>query len=347
MKRLLPMILLVWLLAIPAGAAGQWTAPEPTGSAEDLMPSQVTGFGQDLWDIFKKAVAHLQPELAAAARLCISLLALVMLISIIRELPGKTVTAVELVGTLGVAALLLSQANSMILVASQTVTELSEYGKLLLPVMTAALAAQGGSASSAALYAGTAVFDAILSGAIAYLLVPLVYLFLALSTAVSAAGEEWLGKLRDFAKWLMTWGLKIILYVFTGYMGITGVVSGAADGAAIKATKLTMSGMIPVVGGILSDASDAVILGANLLKSAAGVYGMLATVAIWISPFLQIGISYLMLKATAALCGAFGVKRVSGLIKSFSEAMGLLLGMTGAVCILLLVSTVCFMKGMG
>ena len=145
----------------------------------------------------------------------------------------------------------------------------------------------------------------------------------------------------------MTWFLKIILYIFTGYMGITGVVSGTVDAAAVKATKLTISGMVPVVGGILSDASEAVIVGAGVMKSAAGVYGLLAMIAIWISPFLQIGLQYLLLKATAAVCAAFGEKRVTELVQCFSSAMGLLLAMTAVVCVLLMISTVCFMKGAG
>ena len=74
---------------------------------------------------------------------------------------------------------------------------------------------------------------------------------------------------------------------------------------------------------------------------------MLAIIAIWISPFLQIGVSYLLLKLTAAVCESFGVKKLSALIQNFSEAMGLLLGMTAAVCILLMISMICFMKGMG
>jgi hypothetical protein len=52
-----------------------------------------------------------------------------------------------------------------------------------------------------------------------------------------------------------------------------------------------------------------------------------------------------MLKLTASLCAAFDTKRPVELIESFSGAMGLLLGMTGTMCMLLLISTVCFMKG--
>jgi hypothetical protein len=82
------------------------------------------------------------------------------------------------------------------------------------------------------------------------------------------------------------------------------------------------------------------------MKNAAGVYGMLALLAIWITPFLQIGISYLLLKLSAAVCDSFGVKRISGFIKNVSEAMGLLLGMTAAICVLHLISVICFMRGM-
>jgi stage III sporulation protein AE len=130
-------------------------------------------------------------------------------------------------------------------------------------------------------------------------------------------------------------------------MSITGVVSGTTDAAAVKAAKLTISGMVPVVGGILSDASESVLVGAGVMKSAVGMYGALALLAICAEPFLRIGIQYLMLKATGAVCEMFGSKQLTALIQNFCAAMGILLAMTGSVCLLLLISTVCFMKGVG
>ena len=114
-----------------------------------------------------------------------------------------------------------------------------------------------------------------------------------------------LDKMKELVKWLMTWTLKIILYVFTGYIGITGVVSGSTDAAALKATKLTISGTVPVVGGILADASEAVLVGAGVVKNAAGIYGLLAVTALWISPFIQMGTQYLLMKGTAGFCAMF------------------------------------------
>ena len=134
--------------------------------------------------------------------------------------------------------------------------------------------------------------------------------------------------------------------MFTGFITITGAVSGAADASAIKAMKVTISGMVPVVGSIISDASETILVSAGLLKNAAGVYGIVAILAVFIGPFLRIGVQYIMLKITTAICSVFGVKRPINLLKDFTAGMGMILAMTGTVCMILMIGTVCFMKGM-
>lgn len=346
MSRLIILVGIILCLAIPVSAE-EYTMPAVPDAAQDLMPVETTSFGKDLWKIIQEATQRLHPELVKAAGLCVSVFAIVLLLSIMQTMPGVTESVVRLVAALSAAVILLHQTGSLIDTASDTIYELSEYGKQLIPVMAAAMASQGGITSSTALYAGTAVFNAILSSAIKLALIPMVYVFLVLSIASCATGQSTLDKLRDFVKWLIVWILKIILYVFTGYIGITGVVSGSADAATLKAAKLTISGMIPVVGNILSDASEAVLVGAGVMKSAVGIYGVLTLIALWISPFLRIGIRYLLLKLTAAVSQLFGSKEITDMIGAFCEAMGLLLAMTGGVSVMLLISTVCFMKGVG
>lgn len=344
MSRLVLVIMLLAALIMPVSAM-EFTPPEAPDAAQELMPVQTADFGQDLLMIVKNAISVLVPDLMEAALVCLSLIALVMLVSVLRRISDRAERSVVIAGVVAVGAILLKESNTLIHLGAETVAQLSEYGKLLLPVLTAAMAAEGRGVSSAALYAGTATFDAVLGSVISAVLVPMVYMYLAVAVANSATGESMLKGIRDFIKWAVTWLLKTILYIFTGYITITGVVSGSADAAAIKATKVTISGMVPVVGGILSDASEAVIVGAGVMKNAVGVYGLLAFAAIWITPFLKIGIQYLLLKLTAAVCTILDVKEISGLIQAFSTAMGLLLGMTGAVCLMQLISTVCFMKG--
>ena len=346
MKKILLFFLLLSLFVTPVSAL-EITAPEVPDSGAALMPTETASFSDGLREILMDAVEVFQPDLAEAARTCLRVAAAVLLASIVGCFSEALQKTADLAGTVTVAVLLLGSANSLINLGAETITELSEYGKLLLPVMTSALAAQGAVTTSTALYAGTAAFSTFLTGLLTKLLIPMIYIFLALAASNSALGEDTLKQMRDTVKWAMTWCMKTLLTVFTTYISITGVVSGTTDAAALKATKMTISGMVPVVGGILSDASEAVLVSAGVVKNAAGIYGILAILAVFLGPFLKMGAHYLMLKATASICGIFGSKRITELIGDFGTAMGMLLAMTGSVCLLLLIGTVCFLREVG
>ena len=344
MRHLLIIFLAVLLLAAPVSAA-QFQAPEVPDSAAEYMPGDTESFGEGLWMIVKEGISHIKPSISDAAGICFSIICAVILCTIVKTFPGSSGKIVELVCSVLIGYLLLKPSNSLINLGSETVTELSDYGKLLFPVLTAALAANGGVTKSAALYSGAVAFNTVLCSLISSVIVPMIYVFLCVAVASGAIGEKVLEKIKGFIKWLITWGLKIVLYVFTGYMGITGVVSGSADAAAVKAAKLTISGVVPVVGGILSDASETVLVSAGIVKNSVGIYGMFAVMAVWIGPFLKIGVQYLLLKVTCTICETFSAEHSCKLIQDFASAMGLLLAMTGTVCLLLLISIVCFMKG--
>ena len=339
-------MLLVCGLAIPAYAA-EISPPPVSGEAVTLMPDGMPSFGEGLWYIVQSAVKALRPDLNQSCRVCLSVIGITILISILNGMSGKTAALVGFAGVLAIATVLLGSVSTLIHTAADTVKEISDYGKLLLPVLTASLAAQGGATGSAALYTGTAFFDALLGTVIGSVLVPMVYMFLALSVGSCALGGEYLKKLQDLLKWFISWLLKTVLYVFTGYMSITGVISGGADKAALKATKLTISGAVPVVGGIMSDASETILVGAGVVKGAVGAYGMWAVIAITVLPFLRIGILYLLLRITGAVCSVFSAPKIVELLQCFTDAMGFLLGMTGTVSLLFMISIVCFLRGTG
>lgn len=323
------------------------TAPPVPDFGEALMPQETQTFGEGLHQLLDALLEQMAPNMTQGAQICLSLVAVVVLISLVSRLPGGSNRAAEAAGAAAAALILLENTDSLLNLGLETVHQLRSYGNLLLGVMTSAMAAQGGVTASTALYAGTAAFDTLLGSLLSALMEPLLHMYLALCIAKSALGEDVLKKLAGLVKNTATWVLKTILYLFTGYIGITGVVSGTTDAAALKAAKLTISGMVPVVGGILSDASEAVLVSAGVVRSAAGIYGILALLAIFAGPFLRLGVQYLMLKLTAALCTVFGEGRTPALIEDFSGCLGLELAMTGSVCLLHLISTVCFLRGVG
>ena len=345
MIRLLASILLVICLCLPVSAA-EYTAPEVPDSGRNLMPAETSSFGSGFTELLRKACFLIRPDLNDAVRLGTGIIASALLVSMLRTFSGISTDIVNLSGVVIISLQLLFSANAMIRLGCDTIQELSNYGKLLLPVMAAALAAQGGVTSAAALYVGTTVFDTLLCTLIAGLFTPMVFCLLTVGIAGCALGDETLKKILDMGKSVLVWSLKTVLIAYMAYMGITGVVSGTTDAVALKAARLTISTVVPVVGGILSDASEAVLVSVGAMKNAAGVYGILAAAAIFLEPFLKIGTHYLVLKGTGAVCGILDPKGTGGLLEVFSSVMGLILAMTGVCCLLLLISTVCFLRGM-
>lgn len=346
MKKWIWIPILLVAMVTPVSAT-EYTAPPEPENVSNYLPTDRDSFGEGLWYVLRSGLAILQPEVAACAGVCLSVIGITLLIGLLRGEEGHTGETVVLVGVIAVSCLLLRSSNTLINTAADTVQQISEYGKLLLPVMAAALAAQGGSTASAAIYTATITFDAVLMSMIRKLLLPMVYIYLVLAVVHASVGDQIMKRMRDITKSAMTWVLKILLYVFTGYISITGIVSGTTDQSLLKAAKMTISGAVPVVGSILSDASEAVLVGAGVVKNSVGVGGMLVVIAITVAPFFQIGLQYLMLKLTNAVCCMFCPKPVTDLIGDFSGAMGLLLGITGSVCLIFLISLVCFLKGMG
>lgn len=345
MKYIICVISLYLMLIMPVEAF-TIAAPSVPPEAADIMPPESLGLADRLQYLLQQSIHEAQPQVAAGIKLCTSILGITLLFSMLNHVNGRSRQLVELGGVVSICMLLFGCTNTMLQLGLQTVQQISQYGSLLLPALTAALAAQGGSVSAAALYSATAMFDAVICKLITAILLPMISIFLVLSAVGAATMDDFLFKLRDLLKQLMSWSLKLLLYVFTAFISISGLISGTADQTAIKAAKLTISSVVPVVGGILSDASESILIGAGIAKNAVGSYGLFGILAVTIIPFITVGVHYLLLKLTATLSAAFSTKSLSSLLNDFSSAMGLILAMTGSVCLIQLISIVCFLRGL-
>lgn len=350
-RKLCILILLLSVLVFPVGASETALQEIEDGippQAQTYMPDTESGFLSGLMEVAQKALLAVVPGLKDSAAICAGVLAATILCTLFcAGDTGRRTSTANLLGVAAIGTLLVGKTNVLITQGLETIQSISDYGKLLLPVMSASLVASGGTTKASALYLGTALFDSVLCSLISKLLAPMLYLFLALALGAAAIGSDTLGRMRDFFKNVITWGLKCILSIFTTYMAITGVVSGSADATAVKLTKMTISGLVPVVGGIISDATETVLVGAAAVRSTAGVIGLLAVLSITAGPFLTLAVQNLLLKLTAALCSVVGGGEHSAVTEGFAQAMGLILAMVGAGCLLQMISIVCFMKGVG
>ena len=246
--------------------------------------------------------------------------------------------SVELACIVVVVSACAGDLHAMIGLGTDTVEKIGHYALALIPGLCALMAAAGGMGTGAAVQVAASGALNLFCSLCARLLVPLIYLFLGLSAAEAALGLGTLDKLRDLVKWLCTSILKWTVTLFTGLLALIGCFTGSADASKLKAARLVISGMIPMVGGAVSGASESILNAAQTLKSAVGAYGMLAVLGMFMAPFLKIAAQYLILKTAGAMCGLIGSSPLNGLISRMTEAMGLVLAMTGVACMMTLLS---------
>ena len=318
---------------------------EQTRALGELTPTNVSSFGSQIWRVVTDALGGSGSALRAAAASAGALLAAGILCSFVLGMETTySGRAVKMAGTLAITAVCAADLRSMMGLASSALDGIANFSALLLPVLSSAAAASGAVGSSAALYVGSSLFVSVLSSAIRSLLVPLVYAFAALAAAECAMGDSRLAGIRKLLGWAVQTSLRLIMYGFTGYLALTGILAGSADAVTVKAAKTALSGAIPVVGGIAADASETVLAGAALLKNSVGIFGMAAVLAIGLAPFFRIGACYLTLRLTAALSGVTACREHAALLDHLAAAMGYMLAMTGCCVLMALVSCCCFVK---
>jgi len=279
-----------------------------------------------------------------AALSMLRILAVLILCKLMDQVCGdRASAAVRLIGALAVTAEAAADVKTLLGLGMHVMEEINTFSAVLLPVLAAASAASGAVSGSRIFYSLTVLFSDVLIRLCKTALLPLVYSFVVLAAADSALGGSRLKKLRELLGWCITSGLKILVGAFTSFLAVTGILSGAADSLTLKTAKLSFSTLIPVVGGILSDASDTLLTSAGLLKNAVGTYGMLVILGIFALPFVSIGVSFLSFKVASALGGVLESAQ-SGLLDTISAAMGYVLAMVSSCAFMSLMACCCFMK---
>ncbi len=327
-------------LAVP-GLEQIWETAEGCGIDRDAT------LDQGLSNLFADALGQVGELFRTSLATAMKLVVVVLLCSLAESAKageGDGFQAVTIAGVLAITALTMTDMAAMIGLGRDTLGKMEGFSSLLLPVMAVLTAAAGSVSAAAARQGATVLFSQLLITAMDRLLVPLVYAFVAVSCAHAAVGNPGLQKVAGLLKSTVTFLLTALLLAFVGYLTASGAIAGSVDAAAVKAAKLAISRAIPVVGGILADASESVLAGAGALRGTVGLVGLLVVLAVCITPFLRLAIQYLVYKIAAALCATVAQPKLSGLIDAIGSAFGLVLGMTGAAALVLLVSLVSAMS---
>ena len=343
MRRVLIFCALALMCAVPALGV-EITAPgldQVWEEAEGYGVSQKDSLDQGLSNLFSDVLGQAGARFRVSLATAMKLIAVVLLCSLAESVKaGEGLQAANIAGALAITALTMTDMAVMIGLGRDTLGRMEDFSTLLLPVMAVLTAATGHVSAAAVRQGATVLFSQLLITAMDRLLIPLIYAFVAVSCAHAAVGNPGLKKVADLLKSAITFVLTALLLAFVGYLTASGAIAGSVDAAAVKAAKLAISRAVPVVGGILADASESVLAGAGALRGTVGAVGLMVVLAICLTPFLRLALQYVVYKGAAALCATVAQPQLAGLIDAIGSAFGLVLGMTGAGALVLLVSLV-------
>jgi stage III sporulation protein AE len=301
----------------------------------DIQSGQ--GVWQKVWDWIKQQG---KTQLFQAARSAGVALSVTLLCSVAASssADGKTPDYVLLGGALAIMGCCAGDIQSFLSQVQTALVEIQDFSKALLPCIAAAATATGHGASGAARYAASALFLDVLMTVANQVVIPMIQAYGVVSTAHAALPMGALSGPVKLLEWLCTTLLTALTTIFTLCLSLCGVVAGAGDKLAGSVTKSVLSAALPVVGSIVADGVDTYLAGAELVQNAIGVFGLGAVLCVCLSPFLGLGLHYLLFKGAAFLAEPFADGRLAGLMGNIATAYGMALGLLGSAGVMLFVS---------
>lgn len=353
MKKLVWLLLALVVCIIPAGAAvteedihnvgGDALADAVPAGQRDYLEGIRPETADELAGSFAQLLENVSEDSRSALHSAVQSLAQVAVVVVITAAArgfsvaagGEADALIDMAGALGCAAVLLRDFSGVLTLCWDTLEQISVFSGVLQPVLATALSVGGNAATATVLQVATMIVFDLVIRLVNALLVPAACAYLGIVAVDAATGNGMLRGIADGIKGLTSGALKLILTLFTAYLTIAGGVSGSVDRMALKTAKFAVSGAVPVVGGVISDAAETVLSGASLLKNSIGIFGMLCVTAICLVPFVRAGASYLCYKAGAAVLSPLCAGSLRQLLEGVGTGFGLLLGMLGTCCLIL------------
>ena len=287
--RILIITILLTFLFVPisAYAEGSQTAADSYYSQiDEILADHDIGYGtKELSDkSFGELSAAVTDSIGWDGTDILSLLGTILIVIVVTAAlkasgEGLSDSSADIFGTVSVLTAVTAIVPKLFEVfgrASSAVQSGGSFIAVFIPVFSGITAAMGGITSAGvydvAVLGASEIFVQLSSS----FMMPVVTASTMLAVTGSVFSGEDLGSIVRLGKKLVTWGMTVAMTLFTGLLTMKCTLSGKADGAAAKTTRFVISGMVPVVGGAVSDAYSTVRGSFDLIRGTVGTAGCIA-----------------------------------------------------------------------
>ncbi len=207
--------------------------------------------------------------------------------------------------------------------AKELLATIVEFMNLLTPAYMMGMAFCAGSGSAAAMYEISLVVIAIADGIILNYIFPLINIYLMLAVANHVTRRAMFSKMAELVNMSVKWINKTILTFVVGLSAIQSMVAPGVD--QLKRSLLAKaSGMIPIVGNIVSGMTETVLGAGVVLKNVIGAAGVIAIIFLCAAPLSKIAVMQIAVRFSGAVIEPVVDARLTDVITDTAKAVSLL-----------------------
>ena len=243
-----------------------------------------------------------------------------------------------------IVVLIITTFTNVISVCTETVDKLSDFMNLVVPLIFALITATGNITTISFLQPLIIGMITLITFLLNKIIIPVIYIATVINIVTNISSHIKLDKLSEMLKKSALWIMEICLIIFTGVLSLEGTLAASVDGMTSKIAKNVVSSTIPVVGKILGDTVDSVIGGISITKNAVGIIGIIAILAITISPLIKSLISMFVFNISSALIEPIADSRISKCLSGIAGSLKIIVGILAVVIFIFIIAITMMLK---
>lgn len=224
-----------------------------------------------------------------------------------------------------------------IAIASDVVSTILNFMKVLMPTYFLAVAFAGGSISSAAMYEFTLWIITAAQWMIGSCLLPMARVYMLLVLAGHISKEEILSNLTELLEQAIGWSLKTLIGVVLGFHMIQGLILPYVDSLKNSAVQ-KLIGVIPGIGQGIAAAAQMLIGSGVLIKNTMGMASVILLIVLAAIPVMKLVVLMLFYRLVAAVLEPVCDKRLVSCVLAAAKGHKLLLNMVMAASLLFIIT---------
>lgn len=268
-----------------------------------------------------------------------------ILIAITDTLENKSVSQIAyFVEFIMISVVILASFSNCLTIVKDTIQDLVGFTNSILPILITLMLTTGAITSASVVQPILLLLISFIGNTIINFILPIILISTSLNIISQISNEIKVSKISKFLNSSTIWILGVIMTLFVTVLSLEGSLTQTVDGVTAKTAKAAVSTVIPVVGKILGDATDAVIGCAGILKNAVGLIGIIVIIGICLTPIIKLTILTVMYSFMSAICEPIADTRIVNLLEKISETFKILLAIVFCVTVTLIIGLAIVIK---